>query len=540
MTKFSPSDEQAEIMALAATGQNLKVPALAGCGKTTLLKMIAEASPGKQYRYLVFNSDMQKKANMGPNVSARTGNSLAWNFMLEIYKQLGLDMPKRFKGLSGQLVTNTDLSRYFNIGRYAIIETKKVRTSSGRYELVDQERIISGAQAISHLKKAVTKFCISEDDEISILHFPENISYPPEAVEDARKLWMDLVSPNGVQKITFDATVKIWALSRPDISFSDKDPTVRYSALLLDEAQDTNPVFARVYREQNTIQKIYVGDTNQAIYGFRGAHDELDKVEIELELPLTKTWRFGENLIQAPNAFLEALGSKKFIVSGKESHGVVIPSGTMTNPNAIICRTNAGVIRAIFERLDSGQKVAVPADYVKGLVSLLKTIGWFYGYDSKKPTSIHADLEEYATRAEIEQAIDEGELSGKITSLVRLIDTRGYSDLLKRLGEVNALGKKDVIEIVTAHASKGREWERVQIYDDFWGWTYDYSKSLYVLPPDEELNLAYVASSRAMEEIDLGSLDYILKEPPNSYPSTVSRPSTEVTEVVTTRLALPK
>jgi hypothetical protein len=520
MTKFSPTDEQAAIVAEAGTGVDIKVPALAGCGKTTVLEMIAKTYPEKRYRYLVFNNKMQRTSDAKMRklgVTSTTGNSLAWNFVLEAYRELGLDMWARFDGKSGQIIYNKELAAYFNIGSYEIVETKKIKDpATGRYEPQDVKSRLSPAQVISHLKKAVTKFCISEDDELDISHFPVSISYPPEATSDARKLWLDLVSPNGVQKITHDVTVKLWALTRPDLRVAQDDPTRPYDGIMIDEAQDTNPVFARVYRDQ-VCQRIYVGDTNQAIYGFRGAHDELDRVDIPVQLPLTKTWRFGENLTIAPNAFLKALGSKSFIVSGKESPGKILSSGSAIDPDVVICRTNSGVVRAIFEKLDAGILVLVPTDYAKTLINLVQTIAWFYGYDSNKP-KIHGDLEAYESKLEIEEAIEAGDLSGKVLSVLELIKSRGYHELLNALSLVSASPRKGVkgVKIITAHASKGLEWNSVQIYDDFWGYKYNYASGKYDLPNREELNLAYVAVSRAMEEIDLGSLDYILRPAPGS------------------------
>jgi superfamily I DNA/RNA helicase len=521
MTKLTPTEEQAKIIASAATDTVIKISALAGSGKTTVLEMIAKAYPEKRYRYLVFNRKMQKKAQPKMKklgVSAQTGNSIAWNFVLELYKEFGLDMWSRFRGESGQIVSNKEIAAYFDIRSYEIVETRKVRDrSTGRYELQDQLVKLTPSQVVAHLKKAITKFCISEDDELDISHFPANISYPPEASADARKLWLDLFSPYGVQKITYDATVKIWALSRPDLRVAEDDPTKPYDGIMVDEAQDTNPVFARVYRDQEC-QRIYVGDTNQAIYGFRGAHDELERVKADAELLLTKTWRFGPELTAAPNAFLKALGSKNLIVSGKESPGIVVPSGTMMDPDVVICRTNSGVLRAIFEKLDAGILVLVPSDYVKTLTNLVETIAWFYGYEHNKPSQIHPDLESYASKAEIEEAIEEGDLTGKVLSVLELIKNQGHKNLLSTLSLVNANPKKGVkgVSIITAHASKGLEWDRVQIYDDFWGYKYNYLEGKYELPNYEELNLAYVAVSRAMEEIDLGSLDYILRPAPTA------------------------
>ena len=40
---FSPTDEQLKVIAAAKTGKDLVVQALAGTGKTTTLKMLAES-----------------------------------------------------------------------------------------------------------------------------------------------------------------------------------------------------------------------------------------------------------------------------------------------------------------------------------------------------------------------------------------------------------------------------------------------------------------------------------------------------------------
>ena len=57
----------------------------------------------------------------------------------------------------------------------------------------------------------------------------------------------------------------MWALTEPKI---DAD------FLFLDEAQDTNPVLEEVFAAQRGhAQLVMVGDSAQAIYGWRGARD---------------------------------------------------------------------------------------------------------------------------------------------------------------------------------------------------------------------------------------------------------------------------
>ena len=92
---------------------------------------------------------------------------------------------------------------------------------------------------------------------------------------------------------------------------------------MVDEAQDTNPVFGKVYRNQS-IQKIYVGDSYQAIYRFRGAGDELKKVEFGYKLPLTESYRFGPSLAKKANNALKKMEAEKEIV-GLGADLIVLP-----------------------------------------------------------------------------------------------------------------------------------------------------------------------------------------------------------------------
>ena len=64
---------------------------------------------------------------------------------------------------------------------------------------------------------------------------------------------------------------------------------------MFDEAQDVNPVLAKVLADNAAnLPIIMVGDSRQAIYGFRGAMDALEKTDATFRLPLTRSFRYGE------------------------------------------------------------------------------------------------------------------------------------------------------------------------------------------------------------------------------------------------------
>jgi len=63
---------------------------------------------------------------------------------------------------------------------------------------------------------------------------------------------------------------------------------------MFDEAQDVNPVLAKVLADNaKNMPIIMVGDSRQAIYGFRGAMDALEKANATFRLPLTRSFRYG-------------------------------------------------------------------------------------------------------------------------------------------------------------------------------------------------------------------------------------------------------
>lgn len=519
---IKPTSQQQAIIDAVASGEDVVVEALAGTGKSTTLRLIAEAFPEKRFRYVVFNKsqEIEAKRKMPKNVETRTGNSLAWEYVDSVYKKFGLDLPKRFNGdPASYLATDTQIAEEFKIKEYLV--EKQVIAKKQTFTV---KETLSPARAVSHLKKAINKFCNSTDQELSAAHFDPQYSYPANAVSDARAIMADITDPYGKTKITHNHIVKLWAKSFRDLSISLKDRNTKFHILMIDEAQDTNPVFGGVYAQQTHMQRIYVGDQNQAIYGFRGAEDELQKVKISTRLPLTESWRFGSNLSKPANLFLEKLDYPHQICGMRDELGIIIPRGSMENPNAILCRTNAGVLKAIFERVEEGHSVLVGAKYKQDLLSLLDSLAWLSGYLKKKP-KIHEDLESYASMEDLKEAIDNYEETKKIKELVKLFEENGYEQARAIFSSLDGRNRKGAIEVTTAHRSKGSEWDRVQIYDDFWGYREDPDTGEIKAPQPEEFRLAYVSVTRAKLELDLGSLSYILN-PNHDKPRSQRSPST--------------
>lgn len=85
-----------------------------------------------------------------------------------------------------------------------------------------------------------------------------------------------------------------------------EDIQARYSALYVDEFQDSNPMQVRIFQKlSDLIDTCYVGDKKQAIYGFRGSDTELTTAvadSIEEKQTLEHSYRSIEPLVNFSNA----------------------------------------------------------------------------------------------------------------------------------------------------------------------------------------------------------------------------------------------
>jgi len=73
--------------------------------------------------------------------------------------------------------------------------------------------------------------------------------------------------------------------------------------ILLDEAQDTNPVTLSIFHDNNCA-RILVGDTHQSIYAFRGAVNALADEKADITLRLSHSFRSKQKILDRANFFL--------------------------------------------------------------------------------------------------------------------------------------------------------------------------------------------------------------------------------------------
>ena len=147
-------------------------------------------------------------------------------------------------------------------------------------------------------------YCHSADPDITADHVPgpavstinpATPSSPSCAAVRPLRLGRPAQTPTRSIRFEHDHYLKMWALTRTAI---DAD------FLLLDEAQDTNPVLEQVFSAQRDhAQLVMVGDSAQAIYGWRGARDVMTGFDAT-HSPCRQSFRFGPALADEANRWL--------------------------------------------------------------------------------------------------------------------------------------------------------------------------------------------------------------------------------------------
>lgn len=491
--------QQRDIVVAAQDGLNVAVQALAGTGKTSTMVAMARRMPNRRITYLAFNSanavDARQKFAGLRHVSVSTAHSLAARDLMVTALSAKVTEGQQDGGIGSN--AEADWAEYL-----------KVQPVLAR----DRGEDISAEDIVVLIKETIRSFRNSDADTIDLSHVPEGdhplleIAARPTALRNtvlahAQAAWRDKIDPNS-RELNFhhDDYLKIWALSRPK---------VHADTIVFDEAQDINPVLRKVVLDNmrptvgHAAQVVIVGDPNQSIYGFRGAENALEDWPSDVELPLNKSWRFGPEVADIANIFLKLLGSP-YLMEGNDAVSTAI--GPIDVPDAVLGRTNAGVVAAVLAALNDGRKVHMVGggDELKRMAEGAKEL------QQKGKTRKHPDLVPFRSWEAVRRYVDKHDSAKQLEAFVRLVDEHGADALIEMVGKLTKDAADADLIVSTAHKSKGLEWAKVQVGTDFRGpKTSTEPGQDVVLPTPEDLRLAYVTATRGKRGLDLGSLAYI-------------------------------
>jgi hypothetical protein len=485
-TSYQPTAEQQEAVRLFATGASLAIEAGAGTGKTSTLIAIAESTT-RRGQYVAFNRSIvdDAKVKMPANVNASTAHSLA-------FRAVGVRYKHRLP---------TVRMRGDEIARRLRIDPLTIKVG-------DDNRRLSPGYLAGLVIKASRNFSHSADKQISVEHVPyiDGIDLPTgdrrgwANNREVRRFlapalaaaWADLASPSGILPFTHDCYLKIFELS---------GPVIPVDFILFDESQDADPVMLSIVQQQKC-QLVFVGDSQQQIYDWRGAINALSGLGGS-RCFLTNSFRFGPVIADIANSILSRIPDAELRLTGRAPYESTF--GASDDPRAYLTRTNAGAIDFALKETARGRKVHLMgggkeiASFCRAALDLQ--------VDPPRRTE-HPELACFASWKEVEDYADLDPNGDELRLMVKIINQYGATTILALLDGTVSEDKADVI-VSTAHKAKGREWDVVRLGSDF------SAPKEGDAPSASELRLLYVAATRARHHLDgsiCGALIYLLDE----------------------------
>jgi len=276
-----------------------------------------------------------------------------------------------------------------------------------------------------------------------------------------------------------------------------------FDAVLVDEAQDLDPVFLEVLN-RSALQNVYVGDPRQQIYAWRGAVNAMGRIPAP-EAALTQSFRFGEELARGVRAVTRFFGEEVPVVGNAALRTEVgIRDGRWPSPPfAVLARTNAGVLEALLRLWGARVLPVHVVGGVRDLVWLLQDAHALRrGLERGLP---HPGLSGVSTWEELVALAQEGldPLAEQVLRLAERYPDLGHLAEVVRRAHAEEEGEAKAV-LSTAHKAKGREWDRVVLWDDFPPvWEEEVRRAYLKAGSEAELreqeNLLYVAMTRARE-----------------------------------------
>ena len=432
--------------------------------------MASAALTGRRGVYLAFTRATADSARLsfGPDVECVTAHALA-------YRAVGWRYAGQLRGQAARMpawaaARQLGIDEPLPLGRDLIITP------------AHQARIVLGT---------VERFCFSGDERIGGAHVPPVNGVDPASFAEltwriapwAERAWHDIRAVNGALPFRHDHYLKLWQLTRPRIGAD---------YLMFDEAQDANPVIVAVVQDQHGLQKVAVGDSCQAIYGWRGAVDALATWPASTRLQLSCSFRFGSAVAHEANNWLEVLGAP-FLLSG--SPRIASAVGPVDAPDAIVCRTNAEALAQARLALAAGRRVALAGG---GTEIRQLAVAALELQDTGR--TVHPELAAFRSWKAVRDFVRTDAAGADLAASVRLIDKHGPAEVLAVIGQLSSARRANLV-VSTAHRAKGLEWDSVQVAGDF----------RRVLSGETvtraDAMLAYVAVTRARTGLDQTGLD---------------------------------
>lgn len=234
-----------------------------------------------------------------------------------------------------------------------------------------------------------------------------------------------------------------------------------YDLIFIDEAQDFDNLMLKVLLEDTTIPKLFVGDSNQAIYEWRGCINAFNKLpKNTLFIEFYSTFRIG-------NPACEEIRQKFnncWMISKSPNNTILEYDKTPTEKYTYLFRT--------------WRNLLLTAEKTENI--------WIYNYDKQKNIiqKLHDTLQKYKLSEE-DKVSFEDDLPAFLLKMTHI----ELQTLLDNIDNNITTKEKSICNMYTIHSYKGLEDDIIKIYND--------------IDIEKEQNLYYVALTRGKTNIIL-------------------------------------
>lgn len=300
-------------------------------------------------------------------------------------------------------------------------------------------------------------------------------------------------------------------------------PLSQYDWVMVDEAQDLSDVqralVARAVRPE-TGRLVCVGDTNQAIYGFRGASsDSIEKIITDFKasvLPLSVTYRCPRSVVEMAQPIVPAIQAAEWAEEGEVLYPKDYKPTDFEPEHMVLCRCVAPLVSFAYKLISSRVPCRVLGrDIGQGLISLIdklkaERIDGADGLIAKLASWEQKEIARF-TSDDREDKIQS--VTDKAETLRTIIEAKPEMNTVDDLkGEITALFATDerdarILTLSTIHKAKGLEAPVV--------WVLEYQmmplkSAKQDWQKQQELNLIYVAYTRAMKSLRLIQIKHMV------------------------------
>lgn len=481
---MKPSQYQSSIYNLVKSKPcHLLVNAKAGSGKTTTLKgIINTLDSSLQVLNLAFNKSIanEMKEKLPSWVNVRTCHSAGMSILCTSKNGRPSIDDRKYNDLAKLLLPtwNLDMNLDFDQDRYrSIIKMSKLV----RMSLCENDNI-----AIMQLS-----------NKHRLIFAPEDVLHVQELVETG----------NHPANSTIDFADMVYL----PVRFPERYRIRKYDYVLIDECQDLSKAqqeLVKLLVKESGIM-IFVGDPQQAIYGFAGADAEsfqqLRQIPGIIEMPLNECYRCAPEIIDFVQSIVPTIEAFKGNANGIVDFKASVDD--IQDSDMVLCRNTMPLVLLCYKLIGEGKAAYIRGiDVRKQLIALIKKSNkqdlkllhrWLKKYLSsylQKLCKARPDIDVHEVRESPAYVM----ASEKVSIINHIIinsakNVYNVETLIKEIENIFSDQKKGIC-LSTVHKAKGLESDRVFIIDRQL-MPSKYAKEDWQI--QQEKNIEYVAYTRA-------------------------------------------